>query len=161
MIENLPAFAQVLRQRGQVALAVLPGAIRYVRAELGTAIEELKAQLDEVKEELKLEAFDDYWNKETRPKVKNLTIKIIPEDLTRVFDRHVTSDRARSGRQGTGLGLAIVAELTAAMGGTVHAESPIGPDHVPGCRVQVRLPGPAPAGPTGPTGPHEGAPSGT
>ncbi len=37
-----------------------------------------------VKEELKLEAFDDYWNKETRPTVKNLTIKIIPEDLTRV-----------------------------------------------------------------------------
>ncbi|TDN21700.1 glutathione ABC transporter substrate-binding protein, partial [Lactobacillus crispatus] len=33
---------------------------------------------------MKLEAFDDYWNKETRPKVKNLTIKIIPEDLTRV-----------------------------------------------------------------------------
>ena len=37
-----------------------------------------------VKEELKLEAFDDYWNKEHRPSVKNLTIKVIPEDLTRV-----------------------------------------------------------------------------
>ena len=37
-----------------------------------------------VKEELKLEAFDDYWNKDARPTVKNLTIKIIPEDLTRV-----------------------------------------------------------------------------
>ncbi|MBM3554441.1 MAG: ABC transporter substrate-binding protein [Alphaproteobacteria bacterium] len=37
-----------------------------------------------VKEDLKLEAFDDYWNKEHRPKVKKLTIKIIPEDLTRV-----------------------------------------------------------------------------
>lgn len=37
-----------------------------------------------VKEELKLEAFDGYWNKEARPKIKSLTIKIIPEDLTRV-----------------------------------------------------------------------------
>ena len=37
-----------------------------------------------VKEELKLEAFDEYWNKTARPTVKNLTIKIIPEDITRV-----------------------------------------------------------------------------
>ena len=37
-----------------------------------------------IKEELRLEAFDDYWNKEHRPTVKNLVIKIIPEDLTRV-----------------------------------------------------------------------------
>jgi peptide/nickel transport system substrate-binding protein len=37
-----------------------------------------------IKEELKLEAFDDYWNKTVRPTVKNLTIKVIPEDLTRV-----------------------------------------------------------------------------
>ncbi|MHC1950440.1 ABC transporter substrate-binding protein [Bradyrhizobium sp. UFLA06-06] len=37
-----------------------------------------------IKEELKLEAFDDYWNKDARPKVKNLVLKIIPEDLTRV-----------------------------------------------------------------------------
>jgi peptide/nickel transport system substrate-binding protein len=37
-----------------------------------------------VKEELKLEAFEDYWNKDHRPKIKSLTIKIIPEDLTRV-----------------------------------------------------------------------------
>lgn len=37
-----------------------------------------------VKEELKLEAFDDYWNAEARPGVKNLTVKIIPEDITRV-----------------------------------------------------------------------------
>jgi len=49
----------------------------------------------------------------------------IPADqLTRVFDRHVTSDRAGASRKGTGLGLAIVAELAAAMGATVHAESP-------------------------------------
>ena len=37
-----------------------------------------------IKEEIKFEAFDDYWNKEHRPTVKNLTIKMIPEDLTRV-----------------------------------------------------------------------------
>jgi peptide/nickel transport system substrate-binding protein len=37
-----------------------------------------------VKEELRLEAFADYWNKDARPGVKDLTIKIIPEDLTRV-----------------------------------------------------------------------------
>ncbi|WFU71264.1 ABC transporter substrate-binding protein [Bradyrhizobium sp. CB2312] len=37
-----------------------------------------------IKEDLKLEAFDDYWNKDARPKVKNLVLKIIPEDLTRV-----------------------------------------------------------------------------
>lgn len=37
-----------------------------------------------VKEELKLEAYDGYWNREHRPTFKNLTIKIIPEDLTRV-----------------------------------------------------------------------------
>lgn len=37
-----------------------------------------------VKEEFVLEAHDDYWNQEHRPGVKNLTIKIIPEDITRV-----------------------------------------------------------------------------
>lgn len=37
-----------------------------------------------VKDELKLEAFDGYWNKDHRPAVKELTIKVIPEDLTRV-----------------------------------------------------------------------------
>jgi peptide/nickel transport system substrate-binding protein len=37
-----------------------------------------------IKDELRLEAFDAYWNTEHRPTVKNLVIKIIPEDLTRV-----------------------------------------------------------------------------
>lgn len=37
-----------------------------------------------VKEDFRLEAFDDYWNKDARPKIKNLVFKIIPEDLTRV-----------------------------------------------------------------------------
>ncbi len=50
---------------------------------------------------------------------------IAPEDLPRVFDRHYRSDRAPARRIGTGLGLAIVAELAAAMGMTVRAESPV------------------------------------
>ncbi|MHC1950428.1 ABC transporter substrate-binding protein [Bradyrhizobium sp. UFLA06-06] len=37
-----------------------------------------------IKEDLKLEAFEDYWNKDAGPRVKNLVLKIIPEDLTRV-----------------------------------------------------------------------------
>jgi peptide/nickel transport system substrate-binding protein len=37
-----------------------------------------------IKEDIKFEAFADYWNKDARPTVKNLTVKIIPEDLTRV-----------------------------------------------------------------------------
>lgn len=37
-----------------------------------------------VKTDLRLELFDDYWNKEHRPTVKNLVIKLIPEDMTRV-----------------------------------------------------------------------------
>ncbi|HYZ32151.1 MAG TPA: ABC transporter substrate-binding protein [Crenalkalicoccus sp.] len=37
-----------------------------------------------VKEEMRLQAFDGYWNREHRPGVHELTIKFIPEDLTRV-----------------------------------------------------------------------------
>ena len=37
-----------------------------------------------IKEEVRFEAYDGYWNREHRPGVKNLIIKIIPEDLTRV-----------------------------------------------------------------------------
>ena len=49
----------------------------------------------------------------------------LPADqLTRVFDRHITSDRVGAKRTNSGLGLAIVAELASAMGATVHAESP-------------------------------------
>jgi len=76
----------------------------------------------------------------------------IPADqLTRVFDRHVTSDRDRGHRGGTGLGLAIVAELASAMGADVRAESPIGPDHAPGTRMMVRLRSPSDGDPRGPS----------
>ena len=37
-----------------------------------------------VKTDIRFERFEDYWNKERGPTVKNLHIKIIPEDLTRV-----------------------------------------------------------------------------
>lgn len=36
------------------------------------------------KEELQIEAFADYWNRDHRPGVKAVTIKFIPEDMTRV-----------------------------------------------------------------------------
>lgn len=49
---------------------------------------------------------------------------IAPEDLGRVFERHFTSDRRPRRTLGSGLGLAIVAELAAAMGATVAAQSP-------------------------------------
>ena len=51
---------------------------------------------------------------------------IRPDDLPHVFERHFTSDRVPSRqRRAPGLGLAIVAELVAAMGGGVRADSPI------------------------------------
>ncbi len=37
-----------------------------------------------LRQELRLEAFDDYWNKDARPTIKKLVIKIIPEDQTRI-----------------------------------------------------------------------------
>ena len=62
----------------------------------------------------------------------------IPADqLTRVFDRHVTSDRTHGKRKSSGLGLAIVRELATAMGATVHAESPLIENH--GTRMVVEL----------------------
>lgn len=37
-----------------------------------------------IKEELVLEKFDDYWNKDAAPEAGKLTIKIIPDDVTRM-----------------------------------------------------------------------------
>jgi len=62
---------------------------------------------------------------------------IAPDRLTEVFDRHVTDDRTTGRRKGSGLGLAIVAELAAAMGGTVRAESPLADGR--GTRMIVEL----------------------
>jgi signal transduction histidine kinase len=78
---------------------------------------------------------------------------IAPEDLPRVFDRLFVSRPNGDRPVGSGLGLAIVAELVAAMGGSVRAESPLGPQG--GTRMIVTLPpallpGPAPGQVTGP-----------
>jgi two-component system sensor histidine kinase BaeS len=75
---------------------------------------------------------------------------IPPDQLTRVFDRHFTTDRDTGRRKGSGLGLAIVAELAGAMGARVSAESPIGPERTPGTRMVVRL-HPAPSTGIGPS----------
>jgi len=84
---------------------------------------------------------------------------IDPGDLPHVFERHYTSDRLPARKTGAGLGLAIVAELAAAMGAEVRAESPVRAGH--GARMVVWLPSadaggvlhpPAPAGATGPGG---------
>ncbi len=58
-------------------------------------------------------------------------------DLDRVFERFYRADRGPNRRMGSGLGLAIVAELAAAMGARVRAESPVGSDG--GSRFVVTL----------------------
>ncbi len=54
----------------------------FARAPIGTGPWRLISW--KVKEEMRLEAFDGYWNREHRPGVRELVIKFIPEDLTRV-----------------------------------------------------------------------------
>jgi signal transduction histidine kinase len=70
---------------------------------------------------------------------------ITPEDLPHVFDRLWTNDRGQARPVGSGLGLAIVAELVAAMGGTIRAESPVprwqGATPTPGTRLVATLHG--------------------
>ncbi|MBI2709450.1 MAG: HAMP domain-containing histidine kinase [Actinobacteria bacterium] len=74
---------------------------------------------------------------------------IAAEDLPYVFERlYVARSRPVRKESGSGLGLAIVRELVTAMGGTVHAESPVlggpgsdRPEREPGgTRIVVRLP---------------------
>ena len=50
---------------------------------------------------------------------------IAPVDLGHVFERFYRADRGPNRLLGSGLGLAIVAELAAAMGASVRAESPL------------------------------------
>lgn len=57
-------------------------------------------------------------------------------DRSRVFDRFVRLDVARTAERGTGLGLAIVADIVTAHGGvTTITDAPLG-----GARLEVRLP---------------------
>jgi two-component system sensor histidine kinase BaeS len=58
-------------------------------------------------------------------------------DLEKVFERFYRADRGPNRRMGSGLGLAIVAELAAAMGADVRAESPVSEDG--GSRFVVTL----------------------
>jgi len=67
---------------------------------------------------------------------------IPPDQLTRVFDRHVTTDREGSNGTGSGLGLAIVRELATAMGASVHAESPLADGTGTRMVVELRAPDP-------------------
>ncbi len=58
------------------------GADGFAKAPIGTGPWRVKDW--KVKEELQLQAWEGYWNKEQRPGLQSLTIKFIPEDLTRV-----------------------------------------------------------------------------
>ncbi len=87
---------------------------------------------------------------------------IAPGDLGHVFERHFTSDRMPARKTGAGLGLAIVAELAAAMGATVDAQSPVHDGR--GARMVVWLAGRAapdgePAPPPGPVAGPAGMPT--
>ena len=82
------------------------------------------------------------------------------EDLPRIFERHFRSDRVSARAIGSGLGLAIVAELAAAMGAVVRAESPVSAGG--GARMVVWMatrPEPATPGPQTPP-PPPGVPDG-
>ena len=68
----------------------------------------------------------------------------IPADeLPHVFERLWTSGRTQARQVGSGLGLAIVAELVAAMGGAIRAESPVprwtADSSAPGTRLVITL----------------------
>ena len=76
LIDNLQIWALPKRYTETV------GADAFGKAPVGTGPWKFVSWT--VKDEIKLEAFDGYWDKEHRPGVKNLTIKFIPEDLTRV-----------------------------------------------------------------------------
>ena len=76
VIDNLQLWALPKRYTEQV------GVDGFGKAPVGTGPWKFVSWA--LKDELRLEAFDGYWDKDQRPGVKNLVIKFIPEDLTRV-----------------------------------------------------------------------------
>jgi peptide/nickel transport system substrate-binding protein len=76
IVGNLQLYALPKRYFEQV------GAEGFERAPVGTGPWKFVSR--SMKEDIKFEAFADYWNKDARPTVKNLVVKIIPEDLTRI-----------------------------------------------------------------------------
>ncbi len=58
------------------------GEVEFGKAPVGTGPWKFVSRT--VKDEIRFEAYDAYWNKDHRPKAKSLVIKVIPEDLTRV-----------------------------------------------------------------------------
>jgi len=63
---------------------------------------------------------------------------IPPADLPRIFDPFFRAVRTDSVAAGSGLGLSICKGLVEAMGGRIHAESPIGAGR--GTRITLRFP---------------------
>jgi signal transduction histidine kinase len=109
----------------QVTANLIENALRFARGEVRVTVRH-----EESRPEL--------WVEDDGPGIASA-------DLPRVFDRLFAAG-PRPGRPITsGLGLAIVAELVAAMGGTVRAESPLG--GAGGTRMVVALPPASPVGP--------------
>jgi two-component system sensor histidine kinase BaeS len=107
---------------GQVAANLIENALRFATHEVRVG-----AAVGPVGGEVRL------WVEDDGP-------GIAAEDLDQVFERLYAS-RSSAGRSiGTGLGLAIVAELVAAMGGRVWAESPIPAARTGGTRMVVAMP---------------------
>jgi peptide/nickel transport system substrate-binding protein len=74
--ENLTLWATSKRYYDEV------GEAEFGRKPVGTG--PFKFVSWQIGSELRLEANEDYWNTELRPNFKNLTIKVIPEDTTRM-----------------------------------------------------------------------------
>ena len=75
--------------------------------------------------------------------VSDTGVGIEPENLERIFEPFVQSERTRHGQGGLGIGLALVRELAARQGASVHAES-AGPGKGSEFIIQLPLADPPP-----------------